>query len=182
MCECGKTARCRGRGISWDPFCSQHSEYGSDYGHMFPVPRPPIWRASNLVPSLVPGLIWISCHKGVSSESLFLSRFVVAQSLKEPSAGPQSSLFRTKFAIWIKIKAAILHFDDVTTVNCALCDLIAHLTFQMRKVSVQEIQVRPPDVLHRRVWTAGHETNAHPLSRSWTRPQAMRARQKCLSL
>ena len=28
-----------------------------------------------------------------------------------------------------------MHFDDVTTVNCALCD-IAHLTFQMRKVSV----------------------------------------------
>ena len=77
---------------------------------------------------------------------------------------------------------AILHFDDVMTVNCALCDLIAHLTFQMRKVSVQEIQVRPPDVLHWRVWMAGHETNVHPLSRSWTMPQAMRARQKCLSL
>jgi len=36
----------------------------------------------------------------------------------------------------MKVKAAILQFDDVTTVSCALCNLIAHLTFQMRKVSV----------------------------------------------
>ena len=32
-----------------------------------------------------------------------------------------------------KIEAAILHFDDVATFNCALCNFIAHLTFQMRK-------------------------------------------------
>ena len=124
------------------------------------------------------GLIWISCHKGVSSKSLFCSSV-----LKRTERWSTKFSFPHKICkLWIKTKAAILHFDDVTTVNCALCDLIAHLTFQMRKVSVQEIQVRPPDVLRRRVWMAGHETNMHPLSRSWTRPQAMRARQKCLSL
>ena len=30
--------------------------------------------------------------------------------------------------------ATILRFNDVAAFNCALCDLIAHLTFQMRKV------------------------------------------------
>ena len=29
-----------------------------------------------------------------------------------------------------------MHFDDVATVNCTFCDLIAHLRFQMRKVLV----------------------------------------------
>ena len=35
-----------------------------------------------------------------------------------------------------KIEAAILHFDDVATFNCALYDFIAHLAFQMRRVLV----------------------------------------------
>ena len=35
---------------------------------------------------------------------------------------------------WNKIKAAI--FDDIATFNCALCDLIAHLTLQMRNMLV----------------------------------------------
>ena len=30
----------------------------------------------------------------------------------------------------------ILHFDDIVTFNYVFCDLIAHLTFQMRKVLV----------------------------------------------
>ena len=29
-----------------------------------------------------------------------------------------------------------MHYDDVATFNCAFCDLIAHVTFQMRKVVV----------------------------------------------
>ena len=35
-----------------------------------------------------------------------------------------------------KIEAAILHSNDIGTFNCVLCDLIAHLTFLMRKVLV----------------------------------------------
>ena len=34
------------------------------------------------------------------------------------------------------IEVAIVHFDDIATFNCALCNLIVHLTFQMRKVLV----------------------------------------------
>ena len=61
---------------------------------------------------------------------------------------------------WNKIEAAILHSNDIGTFNCVLCNLIAHLTFQMRKVLV----IRNSNKTTRHfsagggVWTAGHET------------------------
>ena len=49
--------------------------------------------------------------------------------------------------------------SDVFFFNCALCVLIPHLTFQMRKVLVtRNINQTISRFLHRRVWTAGHET------------------------
>ena len=50
----------------------------------------------------------------------------------------------------IKIEVAIFH---IATFNYALCNVIGHLTFQMRKVLVT---IKPPDILHCVVWIAGH--------------------------
>ena len=52
---------------------------------------------------------------------------------------------------------------SVATLNCALCNLIAHLTFQMRKVLLTKNSNQPPDVLRwggggEGPWTAGHKT------------------------
>ena len=118
--------------------------------------------------------------------SLFLSRFAVhvAQSLKEPNAGPQSSLFCMKFAnSEQKIKAAILHFNDIMTVNCALCDLIAHLTFRMRKVSVtrnsSQTTRRSSDMDG---WVAGHETRVLPLCNCFRYFDCTNQRVQCFGL
>ena len=84
---------------------------------------------------------------------MLISRFVAAQSLKEQSADAQSS--QRIANLGIKIEAATLHFDDVVTFNCALCNLIAHLTFEIRKVLEKN---KPQDVLHHGAWMAVHET------------------------
>ena len=65
--------------------------------------------------------------------TLFVSRFVVVQSLKDQSADAQSSLFRTKI-----VNLGINQGSHVAcaTFNCVFCNMIADLTFQMRKVWV----------------------------------------------
>ena len=73
-------------------------------------------------------------HKLTNLLSLFVNRFVVAQSLKERSA---DALMHKNYKPRNKIKTAILHFDDVVAFSCVLCHLVAHLTFQMRKVLVR---------------------------------------------
>ena len=51
--------------------------------------------------------------------------------------------------------------------NYAFCGFIAHLTFQMRKVFSEEIPVKPPDILRRGPWTAGHETTRRSGVSGW---------------
>ena len=50
-----------------------------------------------------------------------------------------------------------MHFGDVVTFNCAHCDFVAHLTFQMRKVFVTR-SFKSNYVLCRGAWTAEHKT------------------------
>ena len=88
----------------------------------------------------------------LSSTSFSTSRFVVTQSLENQSADVQSSLFRTKIA------NLGINGDSRTTFNCALCDLIAHLTLRWERCRWQDIQIKPPDVFCRWAWTAWHET------------------------
>ena len=55
---------------------------------------------------------------------------------------PHCLIFR-----FTKIETAILHFDDVATFNCALCNFIAHLTFEMRKELVTRNPIKPSQTL-----------------------------------
>ena len=85
---------------------------------------------------------WIfPSHKLVIHQSLFLSiyRFVVARLLKEHSSDAQVFLLHKTCQPQIKIEGAIFH---IANFNCEHCNLIGHLTFQMRKGLVT---MEPPE-------------------------------------